>query len=139
MKVTQSCPALRSMDYRRRQWHSTPVLLPGKFHGWRSLVLYSPWNSPGQNTRVGSHSLLQGIFLTQGSNPGLPHCRRILYQLSHKESPFRGRYNNIPVSHVGLRRGNTLFMIKSPLTEPDKFQAAIQQQDTPGLRGLITV
>ena len=49
--------------------------------------LYSPWNSPGQNTRVGSHSLLQGIFQTQGSNPGLLHCPRILYQLSHKGSP----------------------------------------------------
>ena len=49
--------------------------------------LYSPWNSPGQNTGVGSLSLLQGIFPTQGSNPGLPHCRRILYQLSHKGSP----------------------------------------------------
>ena len=49
--------------------------------------LYSPWNSPGQNTGVGSHSLLQGIFPTQGSNPGLPHCRWILYQLSHKGSP----------------------------------------------------
>ena len=49
--------------------------------------LYSPWNSPGQNTGVGSLSLLQGIFPTQGSNPGLPHCRRIIYQLSHKESP----------------------------------------------------
>ena len=45
--------------------------------------LYSPWNSPGQNTGVGSLSLLQGIFPTQRSNPGLPHCRRILYQLSH--------------------------------------------------------
>ena len=45
--------------------------------------LYSPWNSPGQNTGVGSLSLLQGIFLTQGSNPGLPLCRQILYQLSH--------------------------------------------------------
>ena len=42
-----------------------------------------PWNSPGQNTRVGSFSLLQGIFPTQGSNPGLPHCRQNLYQLSH--------------------------------------------------------
>ena len=41
--------------------------------------LYSPWNSPGQNTGVGSLSLLQGIFLTQGSNPGLPHCRQVLY------------------------------------------------------------
>ena len=49
--------------------------------------LYSPWNSPGQNTRVGSLSLLQGIFPTQGSNPGLPHCKWILYQLSHKGSP----------------------------------------------------
>ena len=37
--------------------------------------LYSTWNSPGQNTGVGSLSLLQGIFPTQGSNPGLPHCR----------------------------------------------------------------
>ncbi|XDA90582.1 hypothetical protein R6Z07F_020184 [Ovis aries] len=49
--------------------------------------LYSPWNSPGQNTGVGSGSLLQGVFPVQGSNPGLPHCRRILYQLSHRGSP----------------------------------------------------
>ena len=46
--------------------------------------LYSPWNSPGQNPGVGCLSLLQGIFPTQGSNPGLPHCRRILYRLSHQ-------------------------------------------------------
>ena len=51
-------------------------------HGW-----YSPWNSPGQNTGVGSFSLLQGIFPSQGSNPVLPYCRQILYQLSHKGSP----------------------------------------------------
>ena len=49
--------------------------------------LYSPWDFPGWNTGVGSLSLLQGIFPTQGSNPGLPHCRRTLYQLSHKGSP----------------------------------------------------
>ena len=49
--------------------------------------LYSPWNSPGQNTGVSSFSLLQGIFLTHGSNPGLPHCRWVLYQLSQKGSP----------------------------------------------------
>ena len=140
---------------RRRQWHPTPVLLPGKSHGWRSLEgcspwgrwgsdmteqlhfhfslscigegngnllqcsclenprdrgawwavgygvaqsrtrlkrfsssssIYSPWNSPGQNTGVGSLSLLQGLFPTQGSNPGLLHCSQILYQLSHKGS-----------------------------------------------------
>ena len=44
----------------------------------------SPWNSSGQNTWVGSFSVLQGIFWTQGSNPGLPNCRWILCQLSHK-------------------------------------------------------
>ena len=49
--------------------------------------LYSPWNSPGQNTGLGSLSLLQGIFPTQGLNSGLPCCRWTLYQLSHKESP----------------------------------------------------
>ena len=63
VKVAQSCPTLRP-------------------HG-----LYSPWNSPGQNTGVGSLFLLQGIFPTQGLNPGLPHCRWILYQLSHRGSP----------------------------------------------------
>ena len=49
--------------------------------------LYNPWNSPGQNTRVGSLSLLQRIFPTQGLNPGLPHCKWILYQLIHKGTP----------------------------------------------------
>ena len=49
--------------------------------------LYSPWNSPGQNIGVGSLSLHQGIFPTQELNPGFPHCRWILYQLSHKGSP----------------------------------------------------
>ena len=44
-------------------------------------------DSPGKNTRVGSHSLLQGIFPIQGSNPGFPHCRQILYHLSHRRSP----------------------------------------------------
>ena len=48
--------------------------------------LYSPWNSPGQNPGVGGLSLLQGIFATQGLNLGLPHCRQVLYQLSHKGS-----------------------------------------------------
>ena len=51
--------------------------------------LYSPWNSPGHNTGVGSCSLLQVIFPTQELNPGLQHCRRILYQLSHQGSPRR--------------------------------------------------
>ena len=54
--------------------------------------LLCPWNSPGKNHGVGSHSLLQGIFLTQGSNPGLLHCRQILYPLSHQGSPQPSPY-----------------------------------------------
>ena len=49
---------------------------------------YSPWNSPGQNTGAGSYSLLQGVFPIQESNPDLPHCRQILYQLSYQGNPF---------------------------------------------------
>ena len=56
------------------------------FDSLRPHGLYSPWNSPGQNG-VGSLSLLQGLFSSQGSNPGLPHCRQILYQLSHEGNP----------------------------------------------------
>ena len=50
---------------------------------FRPRGLYSPWNSPSQNTREDSLSLLQGIFPTQESNWGLLHCRQILYQLSY--------------------------------------------------------
>ena len=48
--------------------------------------LYSPCNPLGQNTRAGSHSVLQGIFPIQGANPGLPPCREILYHLNHQGS-----------------------------------------------------
>ena len=44
-------------------------------------------DAPGKNTGVGCHALLQGIFPTQGSEPGIPHCRWILYHLSHQGSP----------------------------------------------------
>ena len=50
--------------------------------------LYSLWNSPGQNTGVGSLFHLQGIVPIQVSNPGLLHCRQILYQMSHTGSPY---------------------------------------------------
>ena len=64
VKVAQSCPTLQP-------------------HG-----LYSPWNSPGQNTGVGSISLLQGIFSTQELNPGLLHRRQMIYQLSYEGSSY---------------------------------------------------
>ena len=50
-----------------------------------------PWNSPGKNTGVGSHFLLQGILPTQGLNPSLPHCSQILYQLGHREARKWGK------------------------------------------------
>ena len=52
---------------------------------WPVAKLFCLWNYPGKNTGGGSHSLLQGIFLTQRLNPGFLHCRWILYHLSHKE------------------------------------------------------
>ena len=55
---------------------------------------YSLWNSPGQTTRVSSFPFLQGIFPTQRSNSGLPHCRQILYQLSHQWSKMLNRWWN---------------------------------------------
>ena len=67
--VTQSCPTL---------WDSMGCSPPG-------LSVYG--DSPGKNTGVGCHILLQGIFSTQGSNPGVPHCRWILYHLRHQGSP----------------------------------------------------
>ena len=56
-------------------------------HGLQPARLLCPWDSPGKNTGVGSLSLLQGIFSNQWSNPGLSHCRWLLYHLSHQGSP----------------------------------------------------
>ena len=77
--VTQSCPTVRP-------------------HGlWPARLLW-PWNSPGKNTGVDCHSLLQSIFPTQGSNLGLLLCRQILYHLSYREDPMwiSYRYTYIP-------------------------------------------
>ena len=60
-------------------------------HGLLPHRLLWPWDSSGKNTGVGRHSLLQGIFWTQGSNPGLPHCRQILYSLRHRGAPLTKR------------------------------------------------
>ena len=77
-------------------------------HGLRPARLLCPWNSPGKNTGVGCPSLLQGIFPTQRSNPGLTHSRQILYYLSHLRQsiePSRWGCSNRflvipPVSHL---------------------------------------
>ena len=84
--------------------------------------LYSPWNSPGQNAGVGSLSLLQGIFLTQGSNPGLPDCRRFLYQLSQKGSPTILEWVDypfsVPLPNPGIKPG-------SPALQADSLPAEL--------------
>ena len=59
-------------------------------HGLWPTRLLRPWNFPDKSTGVGCHFLLQGIFPTQGSNPGLLHCRQTLYHLSHQGSHFYG-------------------------------------------------
>ena len=58
-------------------------------HGLQPASLLCPWDSSGKNIGVGCHSVFQGISLTQGLNPGLPHCRQILYHLNHQESPIK--------------------------------------------------
>ena len=74
-------------------------------------MLLCPWNSLGKNTGVGGHFLLQGIFLIQGSNLGLPHCRQIVYCLSYQGSPnqlylyiypLRPRSPSHPPTHLPL-------------------------------------
>ena len=52
----------------------------------KPTMLLCPWDFPGKNTGVGCHFLLQGVFLTQGLNRSLPHCRQTLYRLSYQGS-----------------------------------------------------
>ena len=83
MKVAQEEDKRKALGRLKKESESRSVVSDSL----RPHRLHSPWNSPSQNTGVGSIPLLQGIFPTQGSNPGLPHCRQILYQLSHEGSP----------------------------------------------------
>ena len=75
--------------------------------GLQPARLLRPWDSPGKNSGVGCHALLQGIFPTQGLNLGFLHCRRVLYHLSHQESPLLNSY----VSKVEM-----IYSVKSYLT-----------------------
>ena len=68
-----------------KKWSCSVMCNSLWFHG---LQLLHPWNFPGKSTGVGCHFLLQGIFPTQGLNPGLPRCRQTLYPLSHQGSPW---------------------------------------------------
>ena len=69
------------------QWSHSVVSDSLRPHGLQPTRLLRSWDFPGKNTGMGCHFLLQGIFLTQGSNPGLPHCSQTLYCLSYQGSP----------------------------------------------------
>ena len=87
-----------------------------QLHGLCSTRLLCPWKSPGKNTEEGCHSLLQGIFLTQGLNLGLLHCRQILYHLSHQWSPHIAEniINQLELIHSHLKIG--CFHIKTQIS-----------------------
>ena len=74
---------------RQEYWSGVPLPSPMSYE---SQAIFKIWVSPNycSSTRVGSHFLLQGIFPTQGSNPGLLHCRQILYHMNHQGSPNYG-------------------------------------------------
>ena len=83
------------------------------------------WNSPGKNTGMSCHSLLQGIFLTQRLNPGLLHCRQILYQRSHQESPscsVRSANKSSRESQINSSPLKCLFLLWMFLQSSDIFK-----------------
>ena len=93
----------------------------------------SPWDSPGKNTGVGSLSLLQKVFPTQESKPGLPHRRRILYQLSSEEeheravgSPARACQE---LTFSGMGRSSLASMGGSRSQGPGNAHASVQEMD----------
>ena len=86
-----SCPVIVGvLSHHVHSSYSHSVLVAfnsSQPHGLKPTRLLCPWYSPGKNTGVGCHFLLQGIFLTQGSNPGLLHCRQVLYHWAPREAP----------------------------------------------------
>ena len=108
-----------------------------------------PWDSPGKNTRVGCHFLFQGIFLTQGLNSGLLHCRRVLYPgfgrppeeenanppvfLPGKSYAERSLAGYSPCGHRELDRTEGLTHILSlPLAQPGKPEINIYESKNRG-------
>ena len=98
--------------------------------GLQPARLFCPWDSPGKNTGVGCHALLQGIFPAQGSNSGSSHCRQIFYHLSHQESPRILERTAYPFSrdllNPGIELGFAALQADSlPIELPEKPKSAI--------------
>ena len=86
--------------------------------------LHSPWNSPGQNTWVG---ILQGIFPTQGLNPGLPHCRQVLYQ--NWMSPSFKVLSTLPGTQQMFTKHQLFLIINLALSECFPGPSQLQQPE----------
>ena len=93
-------------------------------HGLKPTSLLCSWGSPGKNTGVGCLFLLQGIFPTQGSNPDLLHCRQILYQLSHQESPL--------LLNLDIKRKTRDWLEKAMATHSSTLAWKIPWMEEPG-------
>ena len=93
-----------------------------RLHGLKPAKLLCPWGFSRQEYWMGCHALLQGIFPTQGLNPGLPHCRWIQYLRSHQGSPGIMEWVVYPVfkgsSDLGMEW-------ESPALQADSFPAEI--------------
>ena len=104
--ATQSCPTL---------WDRMDCSLPASsVHG----------DSPGKTITVGCHALLQGIFPTQGLNPGLSHCRQILYCLSHQGSPVKRKHTLFTLCAVCCAMHccfSRVWLFVTPWTEPTRL------------------
>ena len=98
LKLTQHCKS--SVKVKVLVAQLCPTLLRPR--GLEPARLFCPWDSPSKNTGVGCHALLQGIFPAQGSNPGLLHCRQILYHLSNREAPDKKLKPSTALNTVGL-------------------------------------
>ena len=98
-----------------------------------SPMKYSPpgssvhGDSPGKNIRMGCQALLQGIFPTQGSNPGLPHCSQILYRLSHREA--QNYWSGQPIPSPG-HLSNPRIKPGSPALQADSLPAELPGKPT---------
>ena len=85
--MTTMCPWIFINFVWKWKWSRSVVSDSLRPHGQQPTRLRRPWDFLGKSTGVGCHFLLQGIFPTQGSNPGLLHCRQTLYRLTHQGSP----------------------------------------------------
>ena len=96
--------------------------------------LLCPWDSPVKNTGVGCHALLQGIILSLGSNPGLPHCRWFLHHLSHQGSPRILEWVACPFSRGSPDPGIEL---GSPALQADSLPAELPGTPGTGVYALL--